>query len=209
MIDSIELLKSEIIGRGLARVEELSGCTHEAIERLNKKYGQLPLAYQQIVQLLGYGAGKWLCDCQYDYDVRRAVELTDWMRDNNEILDEFGKPIERLKNVFFMSGRYALCGGGGMKFIEINNNTLDSPVYSIDHHNLYENDEEWLDTIELDYRSIWDWIESIVDRAEQRMIAIKSAKLEYERLPFFKQLSTQAPSMCPCLCDLYPPVVIK
>ena len=145
MITNIELLKSEIIGRGLAREDELLGCTQKEIEWLNKKYGKLPLAYNQIVELLGYGAGKWLCDCKYDYDIRRAVELTDWMREDDYLRDESGETIERLKNIFCISGRHALYGGGEMRFIEINSNPLDSPVYSIDIA-CYGDDEEWLAT---------------------------------------------------------------
>ncbi len=190
MITNIELLKSEIIRRRLAREDELLGCSQKEIEWLNNKYGQLPLAYQQIVRLLGYGAGKWLGDREYDYDVRRAVELTNWMRDDKYLLDDSGEPIERLKNVFFISGMHAPYGGGEMGFIEINSNALDSPVYFIDM--AYSNDsiEEWLGTIELYYRSIWEWIESSVNRAEQQMIAAKTAKEEYDRLPFFLRLFT-------------------
>jgi hypothetical protein len=172
-ITDINILKSEIIRRKIAREEELVGCSEHDLESIQQQYGKLPLVYKQIISLLGYGAGSWLSIDEYDFDVHRAIYLNKWMKEDDSLVDETGELIiNELKNVFFISGKYAELGGE-LEFIKLNIDLLDSCVYTIDMA-YYGDIDEWIDTIEITYESIWNWIECLVDKAENRMLAAES-----------------------------------
>ncbi|WP_373543058.1 hypothetical protein [Chamaesiphon sp.] len=77
MITNIDELKSEILRRGIAREEDLIGCEDRELESIEYQYGTLPLAYKQIMKLLGGRNRKWLYISEYeDFDLARARYLT-------------------------------------------------------------------------------------------------------------------------------------
>jgi hypothetical protein len=168
-ITDVNLLKSEIIRRRIASKEELIGCSEKDLELIQQQHCQLPLAYQQIMSLLGCSAGIWLSTDYYDFGVRRAIYLNEWMKEDDLLVNKSGEIlINRFKNVFFISGKQAEFSGG-LKFIEFNVDSSDSHVYTIDMA-YYGDIDEWIDTIEITYESIWNWIECLVDQAEARML---------------------------------------
>jgi hypothetical protein len=172
IITDIDLLKSEIIRRKIASEDELIGCEKQSIELIQQQYGKLPLVYQQIMSLLGYGAGIWLSNSEYNFDICRATYLNKWIKEDDLLVNETGEIIiDALKNVFFISGKHAELGGG-LNFIKFSVDSLDSPVYTIDMAH-YGDINEWIDTIEITYESIWNWIECLVDQAETRMLESK------------------------------------
>jgi hypothetical protein len=57
MITNIDELKSEILRREIAKEEDLIGCEDRELESIEQQYGTLPLAYKQIMKLLGFGDG--------------------------------------------------------------------------------------------------------------------------------------------------------
>jgi hypothetical protein len=173
MISTIEQLKLEIIKKGVAKEQDLVGCHERDLEIIEKKYGELPLYYKQIMRLLGRSGGRWLTANECNFTIHRANELNLWMREDecliNNQLNQY--TIEELKHVFFILGDYAEYAGS-IEFIKINQ-PIDSPVYSIDMA-YYGNVDEWIHTIEIDHKSIWDWIGFLIDRAQDRMLAAES-----------------------------------
>lgn len=175
MINNIQQLKSEILTRKIASEEDLRGWSERDIELIEQKYGKLPLAYKQIMNLLGCEGGKWLSHYKTSiFSFERAIDINDWLVNGGFLLnDSRTETIKELENVFFMGGQYAEYNGG-IQFIKTGENLLDSPVYCIDmaSTNLPTIDE-WLDTLEIDSNSIWEWIEKFVDLAEHEMLKPK------------------------------------
>ena len=75
--------------------------------------------------------------------------------------------IDELEHVFFISGRYAEYSGGA-EFIKTGDNLVDAVVYNIDMA-LYNNIDEWVDSIEVAFDSIWQWIEIDINLKEAEM----------------------------------------
>jgi hypothetical protein len=173
MISTIEQLKLEIIKKGVAKEQDLVGCHEQDLGKIEQKYGKLPLYYKQIMRLLGCNGGKWLTASECNFTIRRASELNIWIREDECLINnQLGQyAIEELNYAFFIFGDYAEYGGT-IEFIKTNQ-TIDSPVYSIDMA-YYGNMDEWIDTIEIDHESIWDWIEFLLDRAQERMLTANS-----------------------------------
>jgi hypothetical protein len=171
MITNIDELKSEILRREIAKEEDLIGCEDRELESIEQRYGKLPLAYKQIMKLLGKGGGKWLSEG--DFALAGAIGLSKWMREDNFLIDDrTGATISQLENVFFISGRYAVMSGG-IEFIKTGEDVFDSYVYNMDMAYSYDIDE-WIDTIEIYKKSIFDWIQIDLDIAEQRMLKAKA-----------------------------------
>ena len=171
MITNIDELKSEILRRGIAREEDLIGCEDRELESIEQQYGTLPLAYKQIMKLLGKGGGKWLAEG--DFTLGGAVDLSQWMRESSFLLDDrTGTTISHLENVLFISGKYAGLSGG-IEFIRTGEDVLDPLVYNMDM--AYSDDiDDWIDTIEISNKSIFDWMQRDLDMAEQRMLKAKA-----------------------------------
>jgi hypothetical protein len=173
MITNIEELKSEILRRGIAKEEDLIGCEDRELESIEQQYGTLPLAYKQIMKLWGGGAEKVLSIYGDYFILARAISLNKWMEENTFLIDETkGTNINELKNVFFISGRYAEYGGGA-EFIKIGENLVNTVVYNIDMA-LYDNLDEWVDSIEVAFDSIWAWIEIDLNEKESEMLKSKT-----------------------------------
>ncbi len=122
------------------------------------------------MRLVGCSGGKWLTASECNFTLCRANDLNSWMREDECLTNDKLEPfttIEELKYAFFIFGDYAEYGGS-IDFIKTNQ-SIDSPVYSIDMA-YYGNVDEWINTIEITYKSIWNWIEYLVDRAEDRML---------------------------------------
>lgn len=187
MITNIDELKSEILRRGIAREEDLIGCDERDLELIEQQYGILPLAYKQIMKLLGGRDRKWLCIPDYeDFDLLRAKNLSKWMQEDDYLIDETGASISKLENVFFISGYYAeFCGG--IQFIKTGDNQVDSVVYCMDM--AYSGDiNEWLDTIEVYDKSIWGWIEGYLSLVEKQMLKIKPRAVLEVNVSFWQKL---------------------
>jgi hypothetical protein len=179
MIANIEELKSEILRRGIAREEDLIGCEDRELESIEQRYGKLPLAYKQIMRFWGGGAEKVLSIYGDDFILARAISLNKWMEGNTFLIDESKVAnIDELENVFFISGWYAEYGGGA-EFIKTGDDLVDAVVYNIDMA-LYNNIDEWVDSIEVAFDSIWQWIEIDINlkEAEMRRSRTLLAKLE-------------------------------
>jgi hypothetical protein len=172
MISNIEQLKLEIIKKGIAKEQDLVGCHEQYLKIIEEKYGNLPLDYKKIMMFLGCSGGKWLTASECNFTIYRANELNSWMREDECLIDKkTGQyTVEELNNAFFVFGDHAEYGGS-IEFIKTNQ-SIDSPVYSIDMA-YYGDMDEWIDTIEITYKSIWNWIEYLVDRAEDRMLTAK------------------------------------
>jgi hypothetical protein len=168
MITNVEELKSEILRRRIAREEDLIGCEDRDLESIERKYGKLPLSYKQIMRLWGGGAEKVLSVYGDDFILARAISLNKWMEGNTFLIDENkGANIDELENVFFISGRYAeYCGGA--EFIKTGDDLVDAVVYNIDMA-LCDNIDEWVDSIEVAFDSIWQWIEIDINWKEAEM----------------------------------------
>jgi hypothetical protein len=168
MIINIDELKSEILRRGIAREEDLIGCEDRELESIEQKYGKLPLAYKQIMRLWGGGSENFLSVYGDDFILARAISLNKWMEENTFLIDESkAANIDELKNVFFISGRYAEYSGGA-EFIKTGDDLVDAVVYNIDMA-LYDNIDEWVDSIEVAFESIWHWIEIDINWKEAEM----------------------------------------
>ncbi len=172
MITNIDELKSEILRRGIAREEDLIGCEDRELESIEQQYGTLPLAYKQIMKLLGGRDRKWLYISEYeDFNLVRARYLTQSMQEDTFLMSEKTNGIiGELENIFFVSGYHAEFGGG-IQFIKTCNNSVDSFVYCIDM--ACAGDVNWLDTIEVYDKSIWGWIEGYLNIAEKQMLKVK------------------------------------
>ena len=167
MINNIAQLKSEILKRGIAKEEDLLGCCEKDIDSIEKQYGKLPMVYKQIMRFWGGGVEKGLSIYGDDFKLTRAVSLNEWIQENTFLIDEnTGDSISRLKNVFFISGRYAEYGGGA-EFIKTGENLADAIVYNIDMA-LSDNIDEWVDSIEVAFESIWTWIEIVLNEKEKQ-----------------------------------------
>lgn len=174
MINNIERLKSEILRRRIAKEEELVGCCEQDIDAIEKQYGKLPLAYKQIMRLWGGGVEKGLSVYEDNFRLTRAVSLTRWMEEFIFLRDEDNRAVtSELKNVFFISGRYAEYGGGA-QFIKTGENSVDAVVYCIDMA-LCDDIDEWISSIEVAFDSIWAWIEIVLDEKEEQLL--RSGKL--------------------------------
>jgi hypothetical protein len=169
MINNIAQLKSEILRRGIAKEEDLLGCCEEDIDLTEKQYGKLPMVYKQIMRLWGGGVEKGLSIYEDDFKLTRAVSLNKWMQENKFLINEgTGDIISELENVFFISGRYAEYGGGA-EFIRTCENSKDTIVYNIDMA-LSDNIDEWVDSIEVAFDSIWIWIEVVLNDKEKQLL---------------------------------------
>lgn len=159
MITNIDELKSELIRRGIAR-EDLIGCEDRELESIEQQYGTLPLAYKQIMRLLGGRERTWLPISGYeDFDLARARQLSQWMKEDDYLIGE-------LEPAFFISGYHAEFGGG-IQFIKIGENSVDSFVYCIDM--ACYGDVNWLDTTEVYSKSIWGWRDGYLSMAEKTL----------------------------------------
>ncbi len=168
MITNINELKSEILRRGIAKEEDLIGCDDRELESIEQRYGKLPLAYKQIMRLWGGGAEKGLSVYGDDFILARAISLNKWMEGNTFLIDEIkGANTDEIENVFFISGRYAEYGGGA-EFIKTGDDLVDAVVYNIDMA-LCDNIDEWVDSIEVAFDSIWQWIEIDINWKESEM----------------------------------------
>lgn len=169
MINNIAQLKSEILRRGIAKEEDLLGCCEKDIDLIEKQYGKLPIVYRQIMRLWGGGVEKGLSIYGDDFKLARAVSLNKWMQENKFLTNEgTGDIISELENVFFISGRYAEYGGGA-EFIKVGENLADAIVYNIDMA-LSDNIDEWVDSIEVAFDSIWAWIEIDLNEKEEQLL---------------------------------------
>jgi hypothetical protein len=190
MITNIDELKSEILRRGIAKEEDLIGCDDRELESIEQQYGTLPLAYKQIMKLLGGRDCKLLCISEReDFDLARAKYLSKWMKEDDYLIDETGAIISKLENVFFISGYYAEFGGG-IQFIKTGDNQVDSVVYCIDMAYIaYIGDiNGWLDTIEVDDKSIWGWIEGYLNIVEEQMLKVKPKAVREVNTSFWQKL---------------------
>jgi hypothetical protein len=181
MINNIAQLKSEILRRGIAKEEDLLGCCEKDIDSIEKQYGKLPMVYKQIMRLWGGGVEKGLSIYGDDFKLARAASLNKWMEENKFLIDEgTGNIISELENVFFISGRYAEYSGGA-EFIKTGENLADTIVYNIDMA-LSDNIDEWIDSIEVAFDSIWAWIEIDLNEKEEQLLKSKKVtpKLEVE-----------------------------
>lgn len=173
MINNIDLLKSEILRRGIAKEEDLLGCCEQDIDSLEKQYGKLPLSYKQIMRLWGGGVEKGLSIYGDDFKLTRAVSLNKWMEENTFLIDEdTGAIISELDNVFFISGRYAEYGGSA-EFVKTGEDLVDTIVYNIDMA-LFDNVDEWVNSIEVAFDSIWAWIEIDLKEKEEQLLKSKN-----------------------------------
>jgi hypothetical protein len=172
MITNINELKSEILRRGIVQEEDLIGCEERELESIEQQYGTLPLAYKQIMKLLGGHNRHWLCISEYeDFNLERARYLTKWMEEDTFLMSEKTTGIiGELENIFFVSGYHAEFGGG-IQFIKTGDNLADSFVYCIDM--ACASDINWLDTIEVYDKSIWGWIEGYLNIAEKQILKAK------------------------------------
>jgi hypothetical protein len=190
VITNIDELKSEILRREIAREEDLIGCDDRELESIEQKYGKLPLVYKQIMRLWGGGPEKNLSIYGDNFILARAISLNKWMEENTFLIDESkAANIYELENVFFISGRYAEYGGGA-EFIKTGDDLVDTVVYNIDMA-LYDNIDEWVDSIELAFDSIWQWIEIDMNwkEAEMRRSRTLIPKLEIkDTRSFWKRL---------------------
>ncbi|HEY9692859.1 MAG TPA: hypothetical protein V6D15_11670 [Oculatellaceae cyanobacterium] len=108
MINNISQLKSEILRRRIAKEEDLVSCSEQDLDAIEKQYGKLPLYYKQIMRLWGGGVEKGLSVYGDNFRLTRAITLNKWMQEDTFLIDEnTGDNINELKNVFFISGRYA------------------------------------------------------------------------------------------------------
>jgi hypothetical protein len=187
MITNIDELKSEILRRGIAKEEDLIGCSDRELELVEQQYGTLPLAYKQIMKLVGGRDRKWLCISGYeDFDLARARYLTQWMQEDTYLMsDKTNGIIGDLENIFFVSGYHAEFGGG-IQFIKTGDNLIDSFVYCIDM--ACHDDVNWLDTIEVYDRSVWGWIEGYLYIAEEQMLKVKPKPIVEVNKPFWQKL---------------------
>ena len=133
MISNIDELKSSILSRGIAKEKDLIGCEERELEAIEQQYGSLPLAYKQIMKLIGGRDRKWLYISEYeDFDLARARYLTKWMQADTFLMSEkINCIVGDLENIFFVSGYHAEFGGA-IQFIKTGDNLLDSFVYCID-----------------------------------------------------------------------------
>ena len=187
MITNIDELKSEIIRREIAREEDLVGCDDRELESIEQQYGTLPLAYKQIMKLLGGHNRQWLCISKYeDFDLARARYLTRWMQEDTFLMSESTNNISgELENIFFVSGYHAEFGGG-IQFIKTGDNSVDSFVYCIDM--ACADDVNWLDTIEVYDKSIWGWIDGYLNMAEKQMLKVKPKSIIKVKKSLWQQL---------------------
>jgi hypothetical protein len=168
MITNIDELKLEILSRGIAREEDLIGCEDRELELVEQQYGTLPLAYKQIMRLWGGGIEKGLSIYGDDFIFARAISLNKWMEGNTFLIAEStGTNTGKLENAFFISGRYAEYGGGA-EFITTGEDSVDAVVYNIDMA-LYDNLDEWIDSIEVVFDSVWQWTEIQINWKEAEM----------------------------------------
>ena len=167
MINNIAQLKSEILNRGIAKEDDLLGCCEKDIDSIEKQYGKLPMAYKQIMRFWGGGVEEGLSVYGDNFKLTRAVSLNEWIREDMSLIDKnTGDIISGLENVFFISGRYAEYGGGA-EFIKTGENLADAIVYNIDMA-LSDNIDEWVDSIEVAFESIWTWIEIVLNEKEKQ-----------------------------------------
>jgi hypothetical protein len=165
MISNISQLKSEILRRGIAKEEDLVGCHEQDIDAVEKQYGNLPLNYKQIMRLWGGGVEKGLSIYGDNFKLARAIRLNKWMQENTFLTDRSkGAIASELENVFFISGRYAEYSGAA-EFIKTGENLADAIVYNIDMA-LSDDLDEWVDSIEVAFDSIWVWIEIVLNEKE-------------------------------------------
>ncbi len=173
MINNISQLKSEILRRRIAKEEDLVSCSEQDLDAIEKQYGKLPLYYKQIMRLWGGGVEKGLSIYGDNFKLTRAITLNKWIQENTFLIDEnTGDNVNELKNVFFISGRYAEYSGGA-EFIKTGENLADAIVYNIDMA-LSDNSDEWVSSIEIAFDSIWKWIEVVVTEKEEEMLKSKN-----------------------------------
>ena len=187
MITNIDKLKSSILSRGIAKEKDLIGCEDRELESIEQQYGTLPLAYKQIMKLIGGRDRKWLYLGEYeDFDLARARYLTQWMQEDNFLMSgEINGTVGELENVFFISGYHAEFGGA-IQFIKTGNNLLDSFLYSIDM--ACSGDVNWLDTIEACNESVWEWIQCYLNIAEKQMLKANLQSTVGVNKSFWRQL---------------------
>lgn len=191
MISNISQLKSEILRRGIAKEEDLVGCREQDIDAIEKQYGKLPLNYKQIMRLWGGGVEKGLSIYGDDFKFARAVSLNKWIQENTFLIDESkGAIASELENVFFISGRYAEYSGGA-EFIKTGENLADAIVYNIDMA-LSDNIDEWVDSIEVAFDSIWVWIEIVLNQKGEQLLKsrnlIPPVEVEEDNQSFWQKL---------------------
>ncbi|AFY58643.1 hypothetical protein Riv7116_6296 [Rivularia sp. PCC 7116] len=156
MISSINELKTRLLTSNVVNNEYgFRGCKVSEIETIEAKYGTLPYVYKQILFLAGHRAGTLISNGEFEFYIDEVLQLNERVfQDREEGIQEGEKPISLPKNVFFCFCRY----DNRPNFI-LANGEKDCPVYVYD----YEGGNN--ETIQELYKSIWEWIEDLVEDA--------------------------------------------
>lgn len=163
MNDRLDDFKNKLRDSGVVRENELRGCSPQEIIQLEKKYGKLPTAYKQVMELLGKcSAG--LVSYEFDFHINEIISI------NEEYLSIFQEELENMnmdKNILLICSRY----GDHFHFIWTNNECDDCPVFF------------WLgeeDFIKLN-SSMWEWMDLWIEDAQHLKSLREKAEEEIRR----------------------------
>ena len=156
MISNINELKTRLLASGVVSNEYgFRGCKVTEIENIEAKYGTLPYVYKQILLLAGHRAGTLIRRSEFEFYIDEVLQLNERvLQDREEAIIDGESPISLPKNAFFI-----LCRYDNKPIFILANGKDDSPVY------VYDYEDENNETIQELYKSIWEWIEDLVEDA--------------------------------------------
>jgi hypothetical protein len=165
VIVSVNELKNALFSSGIAQDYQLVGCTEQELCAIEEKYGKLPMAYKQIMSLLGRRAGRLVSRYEFDFYIDQIPALNERMLQSIKEAVEAGENFfaQLPENAFFICSRY----GDDFMFI-LANGSDESPVY------VWKYNEK----IEQINTSIWEWMEDWIKDAEALMELENNSKLK-------------------------------
>jgi len=155
VIVSVNELKNALFSSGIAQDYQLVGCSEQELCAIEEKYGKLPIAYKQIMSLLGGRAVRLVNRYEFEFYIDQIPALNERIVQNIKQAVEEGEQVAELPdNAFFICSRY----GDDLMFI-LANGSDDSPVYVWQYNGKFEQ----INT------SIWEWMEDWIKDAEALM----------------------------------------
>lgn len=148
-------LTGRLIASGIARPEDIEGCSQDEISMLESRFGPLPQSYRTVLAAIGHRAGHLVDDhAHWIY----ADQLARINKQALRVLDEYAEgefDPDIPENAMFIGAHY----GGNPVFI-IAEGGDDGPVWQLDYAN---------GRVRQIHASVWDWLESYIAAAEKAL----------------------------------------
>lgn len=167
MVNDVQSLRQELIRSKIAEEKDLVGASSTEINDLEDRYGKLPNAYREIMQLIGKKAGRLIDDSEFRFYIDQLDGLNQKIHEyRNEAIAEGEQVADLPGNAFFISSR----GFDNPCFILLSEND-DSIVY------IYRDEDEIVENL---HESIWGWLDEFI--RDSKDLVTKGVEFRHARL---------------------------